>query len=513
MGVFGRRGHWCMYPVLLLLVIAGLNVLLTYHSRERHITSDLPLESHIVVRPARDDRAEAPAPGVDAGVPQATSRTETRHSTVLRLTTTQEKVAPTTHRTTTHQTTTHRTTTSQSTPRATVPAPVRTQQGADAHKPRAPTLDPAKLRQSMSFPYGFKPTVPKVQPATTKPPRHETLRRNFHWNYSVKVYTDPSFDGRHIVGSHPCASLLVWNKCWASAAHAVPQYRDHMDYSFDLHVPGLLAKLELYRAYPNHRTNRIPFRIFIMPCHLDDFVKEVLPVLNDKAVYFVLITAMQTPKIERTDPRVEALLKSQYLVRWYCQNLHFVGEPRVRALPLGMDYHSRQWRTEGFGLPHASPEQQDDELRSMRPSADAPTQKRIVIDFKRHTNRQSIYDQLTKEPVCHPVAGRKNRNEIWSLYGKYRFVASPPGFGEDCHRTWEALALGAIPIVQEQNTGVTEILRHFPVLFVKSWRITAEMLDEALVKLEPQRQQLLHDPVTLTSRYWIQMILDETIPQ
>ena len=31
--------------------------------------------------------------------------------------------------------------------------------------------------------------------------------------------------------------------------------------------------------------------------------------------------------------------------------------------------------------------------------------------------------------------------------GKYQFVASPPGRGQDCHRTYETLAMGAIPIV------------------------------------------------------------------
>ena len=32
-------------------------------------------------------------------------------------------------------------------------------------------------------------------------------------------------------------------------------------------------------------------------------------------------------------------------------------------------------------------------------------------------------------------------------YGTHRFVLSPPGHGLDCHRTWEAILLGAIPIV------------------------------------------------------------------
>jgi hypothetical protein len=30
----------------------------------------------------------------------------------------------------------------------------------------------------------------------------------------------------------------------------------------------------------------------------------------------------------------------------------------------------------------------------------------------------------------------------------HRFVVSPPGNGIDCHRTWESLYLGSIPIVK-----------------------------------------------------------------
>jgi hypothetical protein len=33
------------------------------------------------------------------------------------------------------------------------------------------------------------------------------------------------------------------------------------------------------------------------------------------------------------------------------------------------------------------------------------------------------------------------------LAAQYRFIASPPGNGEDCHRTWEALYLRSVPIV------------------------------------------------------------------
>ena len=49
----------------------------------------------------------------------------------------------------------------------------------------------------------------------------------------------------------------------------------------------------------------------------------------------------------------------------------------------------------------------------------------------------------------------------------YQFVLSPPGNGPDCHRTWEALLMGCIPVV---ITGPFDKLYDgLPVLILKSW--------------------------------------------
>lgn len=56
---------------------------------------------------------------------------------------------------------------------------------------------------------------------------------------------------------------------------------------------------------------------------------------------------------------------------------------------------------------------------------------------------------FSDEPFSRHVTIEKeelNRSELWRRHGNYAFVISPPGHGLDCHRTWEALALGCIPI-------------------------------------------------------------------
>lgn len=58
-----------------------------------------------------------------------------------------------------------------------------------------------------------------------------------------------------------------------------------------------------------------------------------------------------------------------------------------------------------------------------------------------------------------------------------KFVFSPTGKGLDCYRTWEALLMGAIPIVK--SCSIDAVYEDLPVLIVQDWHdITPEFLEE-----------------------------------
>lgn len=63
------------------------------------------------------------------------------------------------------------------------------------------------------------------------------------------------------------------------------------------------------------------------------------------------------------------------------------------------------------------------------------------------------------------VTGRTSFNEYASHLRRSKFVLSPPGHGLDCHRTWEALLLGAIPVVQSIPT-LNDMYKNHPILVV-----------------------------------------------
>lgn len=69
-------------------------------------------------------------------------------------------------------------------------------------------------------------------------------------------------------------------------------------------------------------------------------------------------------------------------------------------------------------------------------------------------------------------------NDYFHILPNYKFVISPEGNGIDCHRHYEALMAGAIPIV-ETHAGISEKYAGCPVLFTKDYsEINKSYLDK-----------------------------------
>ena len=84
---------------------------------------------------------------------------------------------------------------------------------------------------------------------------------------------------------------------------------------------------------------------------------------------------------------------------------------------------------------------------------------------------------------------------------KYAFVISPHGNGLDCHRTWEALVLGCIPIVK--TSKIDYLYENLPVLIVKDWSdITKELLEKTVHDFKNRTFQ----PDRVTMKYWMDLI-------
>jgi hypothetical protein len=76
-----------------------------------------------------------------------------------------------------------------------------------------------------------------------------------------------------------------------------------------------------------------------------------------------------------------------------------------------------------------------------------------------------------------------NANSYFTALPSYKFVISPEGNGVDCHRHYESLMAGCIPIV-EDHKGIREKYKGCPILFTTDYsEITPEYLETKYLEM------------------------------
>lgn len=93
----------------------------------------------------------------------------------------------------------------------------------------------------------------------------------------------------------------------------------------------------------------------------------------------------------------------------------------------------------------------------------------FLVSFKIANNpllRSEIREHLSFSDNVYTPGNFLNPKEYRKSLAKSRFVISPPGNGIDCHRTWESLYFGAVPIVLRDFWAFGSEL---PVLPVQKW--------------------------------------------
>lgn len=84
---------------------------------------------------------------------------------------------------------------------------------------------------------------------------------------------------------------------------------------------------------------------------------------------------------------------------------------------------------------------------------------------------------------------------------KYKFILSPFGTGIDCHRTWEAIMLGCIPIVK--SSGIDELFDDLPVVIVQDWdELTEDYLNEKYDEITINKKEQEYNYNKLYFNYW-----------
>lgn len=101
-------------------------------------------------------------------------------------------------------------------------------------------------------------------------------------------------------------------------------------------------------------------------------------------------------------------------------------------------------------------------------------------------NRNTITETLLKNGIIRQSLGHF---EYFDSLPDFKFVISPEGNGIDCHRHYEALIAGCIPVV-EHNTLVEEKYKGCPILYTTDY---SEINEEYLQKKYDEMKDEVYD--------------------
>ncbi|HYG89061.1 MAG TPA: hypothetical protein VD978_22695 [Azospirillum sp.] len=216
--------------------------------------------------------------------------------------------------------------------------------------------------------------------------------------------------------------------------------------------------------------------IFVYTHLLDSFILNILPHLTQR---FVLVSHSSD---HRVGSRYRPFMDDVRLVHWFAQNV-LVEHPKLTALPIGLA--NAQW-------PHGDTRALAEVARLRRPKTGL-----LYANFDVRTNpphRGAVREVLARKPFAVMTEPKPYRAYLEELAG-FRFCASPLGNGPDCHRTWEALYLGVIPLVQKG--AWMRSFEDLPLVAVERW----DDVDEAFLEREHDRIQRMprrFDPLMLS---------------
>lgn len=143
-------------------------------------------------------------------------------------------------------------------------------------------------------------------------------------------------------------------------------------------------------------------------------------------------------------------LRRRRLVAWLGANVA-IRHPKLIPIPLGIA---------NPGWPHGNAA----ELRAARAGSG---DKRVLFDVSFNLETNERERRYCLEQVGLPLAPRVGNAEYLQRLASAYFCLAPSGHGLDTHRTWEALYLGAVPVVT--RSPLTDEYADLPLVVLDDW--------------------------------------------
>lgn len=219
--------------------------------------------------------------------------------------------------------------------------------------------------------------------------------------------------------------------------------------------------------------------VFIKNDYLQTFFEKLFPKIDSR---FILITHDSDGAAPR---EFISYLENEKVIAWLGQNPSIVRHEKFHPIPIGVA--GRKWKHGNISL--------------IKQSLNSKLEKKYLayLNIAVHTypkERQKVQNLFLNQSYCLSRNKCPFQTYLKDLKESY-FVFSPRGNGLDCHRTWEAILMGTIPILSTSN--LDPLLEDLPVLVVNNWN---EVNEEMLLKKWKEFQDRDFNLDKLYIPYW-----------
>lgn len=224
--------------------------------------------------------------------------------------------------------------------------------------------------------------------------------------------------------------------------------------------------------------------IFLKTDYLKEFFTKIHPRIRTK---YILLTHNS----DYGSPGAFAkYLDDDKLIAWFGQNIE-ISHPKLHPIPIGIA--NKCWDHGNIEV-----------IRTQQEVGKGLSKDTLLyMNFEKNTylfERQYVLNLFKDKPYCKVSPVKAYKNYLLDL-ARAKFVLSPRGNGLDCHRTWESLLMGAIPIVKKSN--LDSMYEGLPVLIVEDWN---EINEEFLVNKYEEITSKIHNLEKNYIYYWFDLI-------
>lgn len=226
-----------------------------------------------------------------------------------------------------------------------------------------------------------------------------------------------------------------------------------------------------------------------------EYLKELFSQVEHSKNKYILITHNSDINIDRDIFHS----KPSCIKKWFAQNVVYKNTDLI-PIPIGME---RPKICTSRGMVKG----ENSDINILKENMCSTNHKdNVLMAFNVNTNikeRKPVLDFFINVSWVTCIRDRITFKDYINTLKDFKFVISPEGNGIDCHRTWEAIYMGVIPIVK--RSVATESFKELPILIIENF---FSLTEDAL--MASYGDILKKNIEKATMSFWSKQILDAT---